>query len=573
MIGRRFAGFGRLTALAAATAAITLLAVAEGRAAGTALPMVTTNAALKALPAGQYSTVYRAGFYANGDGGAAVYKWQGAACSIPDNGAQVAPQSGTGCWVAVLTRVGVDVRMWGAKCDGSTDDTVAFNAALNASKQVQLPGATCVVSSINMSHQNELRGQGRGQTNLWSNSATADMITVSSAWARITEMELGSLVTRTAGCFVTIPAVAGFQADHLWVGGAFRGFCINGASILTLSATYFDSTRPGGDSIYVNGGYALTIGPDITMNGPAAPASQPHAGIYVVQAGDLSIINADIIQQGDCLLVAPTAGLEVDSVKVVASFFDTCGQHGALFAPGGGVIQRVDMGQSWFATAQKEGIRIDTTAGGASAVNGVELGMAQIWNNSVAAGGNYDQFAAIGSNITRISINNSMVAGPGSPSTGAGVHMGGAVDWRIVGTTIGSYGSFSPPNTCLLIDSGGTNFLVRGNEIRSCPTALITNNSGPGTLATIGGNLGLDDQQPAVTSANSVTLANTPVQYMGGTTNVATMLGGWQGRVVTIIPTGVFSFVTGGNIAVGLGPTTVNVPVTATYSGGSWFLK
>jgi hypothetical protein len=75
----------------------------------------------------------RQGFYAAGDGGAAIYKYLSTPCTLNsgngDNGSQVKAPDG-GCWVGELGLPGgVNVQVWGAKGDGSTGDGAAINAA------------------------------------------------------------------------------------------------------------------------------------------------------------------------------------------------------------------------------------------------------------------------------------------------------------------------------------------------------------------------------------------------------------------------------------------------------------
>jgi len=80
-------------------------------------PYVATNTVLKALTGGAYTRVYRDGFAAAGDGGAETYTWSASNCSISagagDNGYQVAPNSGGGCWVGDQPAGGLDARVWG----------------------------------------------------------------------------------------------------------------------------------------------------------------------------------------------------------------------------------------------------------------------------------------------------------------------------------------------------------------------------------------------------------------------------------------------------------------------------
>lgn len=96
---------------------------------------VASNAALKALTAGQFRNVVRQGFTTPGDGGAAAYYRSSTACSLNagrgDSGSQVAPAVGTGCWIMQPSAL-TDIRVWGAKADDATDIGVSVQAAYNA---------------------------------------------------------------------------------------------------------------------------------------------------------------------------------------------------------------------------------------------------------------------------------------------------------------------------------------------------------------------------------------------------------------------------------------------------------
>lgn len=110
-----------------------------------------TNAALKAITGNKSLQATRLGFSAAGDGGYAIYNWSASNCTAADDGAQVQPTA-TGCWVADFGGKPAPVAVWGAQCDGATDDSAAFNAAAAAYSQILLPpGKDCkVTSSINL---------------------------------------------------------------------------------------------------------------------------------------------------------------------------------------------------------------------------------------------------------------------------------------------------------------------------------------------------------------------------------------------------------------------------------------
>jgi hypothetical protein len=120
----------------------------------TGLIAVPTNAALKALTAGSFPLVYRAGFYAAGDRGAAFFEWNANQCTVNppsgDNGSQVAPNVGIGCWIA-QSKSEIDPTQFGALCNGSTSDSAAFSAALASMTtggilDIPATGAACVLN-------------------------------------------------------------------------------------------------------------------------------------------------------------------------------------------------------------------------------------------------------------------------------------------------------------------------------------------------------------------------------------------------------------------------------------------
>ncbi len=93
-----------------------------------------------------YTTVMRDGYTTAGDGGGMSYVWSPNPCSIGsgsgDNGAQVDPTGGGGCWVADFPASGADIRVWGAVGDwnGSTgtDNHTAITTAITSAAALGL---------------------------------------------------------------------------------------------------------------------------------------------------------------------------------------------------------------------------------------------------------------------------------------------------------------------------------------------------------------------------------------------------------------------------------------------------
>jgi hypothetical protein len=96
---------------------------------------VSTNAALKALKSTEFTSAWRTGFYAYADSPRVVYQSTNSACSLNsgngDNGSQIKLADGN-CAIADFSTMVPTPMIWGAKGDGSSDDTVAVQAAVTA---------------------------------------------------------------------------------------------------------------------------------------------------------------------------------------------------------------------------------------------------------------------------------------------------------------------------------------------------------------------------------------------------------------------------------------------------------
>lgn len=113
---------------------------------------VSDNAGLQALSTLAVGSVVSRHDFATGNGaGPLNFKLSGSACPLNtgagDGGSQVPRTVDGKCWLAVFPAWGVDARWFGAKCDGTTDDAVAIQAALNTLGAVMLPPRACRLAS------------------------------------------------------------------------------------------------------------------------------------------------------------------------------------------------------------------------------------------------------------------------------------------------------------------------------------------------------------------------------------------------------------------------------------------
>lgn len=158
---RPIAAEGSTGAVPVTAFAATLLddvTAAEARATLGSVPSVVESiAALKALASTDLAgTVIVRGYYAANDGGGGVFRYNAGDATADNNGTVIQPSVGTGRWNRLYDE-NLNVKWFGCKCDGATDDTTNFNlcitAALALAKNViiDIPGKLKVTTTISLS--------------------------------------------------------------------------------------------------------------------------------------------------------------------------------------------------------------------------------------------------------------------------------------------------------------------------------------------------------------------------------------------------------------------------------------
>lgn len=127
---------------------------------------VASIAALKALTPSAGDAVNVLGYYAAGDGGGGAFYYDAAASAADNGGTIIAPTAGSGRWLRVYSGP-INARWFGAKFDGTTDDTAAIQAALNNGSTVLMPPGDSVISdSLSIPSICTITGSGQDQTKI-----------------------------------------------------------------------------------------------------------------------------------------------------------------------------------------------------------------------------------------------------------------------------------------------------------------------------------------------------------------------------------------------------------------------
>lgn len=126
---------------------------------------VASIAALKALTPSAGDAVNVLGYYAEGDGGGGTFYYDGASSEADNGGTIIAPTAGAGRWKRAYSGA-LSVECFGAKGDGTTNDTAAFAAAIAALEDIIVPSGTFLVDSITINRNVRLIGTGRKTTKI-----------------------------------------------------------------------------------------------------------------------------------------------------------------------------------------------------------------------------------------------------------------------------------------------------------------------------------------------------------------------------------------------------------------------
>lgn len=560
---------------------------------------VANLAALQALSAGQFPSVYR-------QDTKTLYAWNASACFLNagagDIGLQVKPTTGTGCWLATLGNNGsivepVPVELYGAKCDNSTNDTDAINQALSTVSAlgggiVSIPNGTCRYGTttlhpsgtINIPQNVKLWGQNAGTSALGALAPNLTAINFGGNNSGLERLQIncGQAGANLSGNCVTFSAnVEQVLVNDFIINQPYVGFYIGSNVLITLQNGYIYGptsssvsgvTGGGGRGVVINGGNNQQLTNVFTEG--ASSTSQPYAAIEIQSSGQVVLNNNQGLWAGSGMVVDPNGSLgqQVTWLFDNQSAYDTGTGDGMLFnATNGGVIRGIFEVGTWTSTMTGNGVTVNRDSSsttddihfighrayqngliGFNLVNGARV---TIEGSSVC--GNGGDGVKILANMTYVDVHNSTIGG----CAGEGVIQAFGVE----------------------IVSGANYVNISGNDLNGNVVAPIGIGQ-PISNATIQNNIAVDDVIPGYGSApiattsvcsglpSCIILPANPVFGIGGTTSIENIEGGWIGRKVKIIPFGSFSFIGGGNLGNAF-TTTVNVPFDMVYDGTTWYIE
>jgi hypothetical protein len=402
----------------------------------------------------------------------------------------------------------VSVKDFGATGNGSTDDTNAFNLAHTAAQAINAavyaPGtaagykiAGTIIAKASM------YGDGFN-TNLITSSATANVITCAVAGVLLSDFQITTTVTRTAGYYVSTSGASYFRIERVDMFNWFNCVNIGGAGVtfLRIKDSFWNTITSGGTALTVNTSTPCVdhVFQNVLIGGPATGA-QCLGGVLINIAGDITLDHVSTVKCGTGLNLAPGTGQTIQAIYVTDSLFDSGSGTGVQFnMTGTGSIQLAKFTNVWSCT-NANGFVLGATASGTC--------LRAEFINCTGSNNTTHGFIVNYSGVT----NTSVIGGSYANNTNGLYFASGVELFSVIGVRAGLSGQFGNNSQYGLVLTGSNDKFTITNcdfTINTVGAASIGAPSGtPGQTFFIKNNQGIVTQnqsQVTLTSAATTTL-------------------------------------------------------------------
>lgn len=433
--------------------------------------VVDSIAALRALSKATYTRAFVSGYYLPHDGGGGMYQYDSADTTTADNSGTVIVAADGGRW-KLGQSTPISFKQFGAKFDGTTDDTTAINACIAGAGPGVLyasPGTCITQGGHTLLTGQYIVGAGKSVTIFSNSNLTSDTFKITATFCGIKDLTITGIATRTAGTHIN--AIGAPSHTYLTRLSIFNfgdaGIKMNGVVQYIDELDISKPTISTGAGILISGGNDQYIR-GITFDGVVgAGPTQCFAGFQATQSGGVWLSDCDFIHAQNGVLLNPSSGI------VQFMFFDnvacdTCSNNGWNIATSGtGTINDCAFTGCWGASATNSGMLV---TGVANSINGLTL------SNSRFIGNNSDG-VFLQSGVSNVSITGGLVSGnSNSPTlTSSGIHLGAGIsDVMISGVRVGPSGAASDTQlTQILVDAGaGDRISIAGCDLNTTRTPI-----------------------------------------------------------------------------------------------------
>lgn len=487
-----------------------------------------------------------------------------------------------------------NVKAYGAAGNGTTDDTAAIQAAIDAAGagEVYFPrGVYRITAPLVVSNHTVLVGENQETTVILNASVTQGAVRFAlsgmtgrptrAAGIRDLTIAAGAVnsnaANATAGDGIQVEgANYAFEAVRFTVRNHAVGVRLQDSSYVTLSDFNVTAFASAGVVIVGDSHAGQRLHRFVITNAGATGVQSGATGVQVLSTNGVTMWDGTVSSTPIGIAVVPGVGKQANygvfwSVKV-----ESCTTRGVWLDASAANSSIVSMhfigstvsysgwdGSNWSASP---GIQVGPVGTG-SVINSVAWQGGRIREN-----GGHGAVLAGGTNVV---IQGVEVASNGRAAANlySGIAVAGASGRLLLkGNRIGNYSSTASQQAYAVALSAAVEGLVLlGNDLSGNVSGAVQWGTTPSAVSAYN-NLGIDDSIPTLSASSSITVGPSPAYKITGTTPITTINGGWSGRqLILVFPEG-GSLATGGNIA-----KSANVPigavVTLLYDGSTWFVS
>ncbi|XRD86249.1 hypothetical protein ISN73_12365 [Dyella acidisoli] len=421
------------------------------------------------------------GYSTNGDGGQGLFV---VGANAADNNGTIINDASGRSWYRAGYGNWRSVKWFGATGNGTTDDTVAIQNAINVGAgTVYFPAghyvtsATLVVSTTGT----QIVGESKGAAQI-SPTASVDVFHFSNVGlCGFASMSVSFAGAPTAGAVLNVDTCGFFRCEDFYFYNCYYGVYVNGVNapcyiqtfdIDTVShiGIYWNQPTPGtsnGGLIFIESG---TI---------SCPSSNAATGIALFGGDTCRMTNVDILRLGTGVNISPPSGNVVQWVFGESVAADTCYSNGWVINPSsGGIAQGIQLVNCWGSSCAATGFEV---RGGYN----IQFTACRAFNNALAG------WQFVGS-VAHFSMDACVASGNGTTSANVpGIYVGpGIGNFSIRNCTAAQVQGFgNTQNFGIIVDSGtGGNYMIVNNYTHGNVVSGVSDyGTGPNRL--VGSNL------------------------------------------------------------------------------------
>lgn len=363
----------------------------------------------------------------------------------------------------------------GVKGDSVTDDTTAFQSAINSLPDggvLFIPaGFRCLVGTLTVNKPINIVGNGSNELAcmMIAKTDSTGILNITSVGVNIKNIQFDSLTTQRSGSYITITGPGRGKISECYFGRYYIGITHNGTINEVISDCFFEN---GTSRLLASGGCAILIGTTTYTSSPIienvtvtsvnnVPDEAPDYGLCLKYVDGGFINNCSFIKQNMPLVLNPESTQFTHAIYVSNTIFDSS-RFGCTLTPlGSAIVEIISFTNCWFSGNTEMGLRI--LADSTGKIAGINFSNCHLLVNAFGA--------YIGSGVDRLNISNSTIGG----NTNAGILVtGNAKNVVINSNNVGPFGDIIANNAGITLGGDCDKIIINNNIVNGNTVSQIS---------------------------------------------------------------------------------------------------